>query len=260
MLKIFRRLQGYTADRAANSARKRVARVPRGSRVYAIGDIHGRADLLAQLHGMIAADAADYRGRKVVVYLGDYIDRGSDSKGVIDLLIDAPIEGFEAVYLRGNHEAWLLDFLDNVAVGAAWLFNGGNATIQSYGIERPVGGDARARLTTTQAALVEKLPATHRTFLQNLVLSHEERDYCFVHAGVAPGVPLAEQTADDLLWIREEFLDSDGDFGKVIVHGHTVVPEPEFRWNRIGIDTGAFSTGRLTCLVLDGEDRRLLFT
>lgn len=240
-------------------ARSRRAQAPAGSRVYAVGDIHGRADLLAALHRMIGDDAAARPvSRRVVVYVGDYIDRGPDSRAVIDILLDAPLAGFASVHLLGNHEAFLLDFLDDSAVGPDWLFNGGAETLASYGVESPWPfGDPPDRM---QTELRRRLPARHLTFLRDLRLSHVEGDYLFVHAGVRPGVPLDRQARRDLLWIRGEFLDSDADLGKVVVHGHSIADEPEQRANRIGIDTGAYMTGRLTCLVLEGAERRFLAT
>jgi len=240
-------------------ARFHRAQAPAGSRVYAIGDIHGRADLLAALHRMICDDAAARPvARHVVVYVGDYIDRGPDSRAVIDLLLDAPLAGFESVHLLGNHEAFLLEFLDDAGAGPDWLFNGGAETLASYGVESPWPfGDPPDRM---QAEFRRRLPARHLTFLRDLRLSHVEGGYLFVHAGVRPGVPLDRQERHDLLWIRDEFLDSGADLGKVVVHGHSIADEPERRRNRIGIDTGAYMTGRLTCLVLEGADRRFLAT
>jgi len=236
--------------------------VPPGTAVYAIGDIHGRLDLLTDLLGRIAADPE--RGeaeRKVIVCLGDYVDRGAHSAGVIDLLLDRIPPGFEVVTLLGNHERLMIEFLDDVRRGPLWLRNGGDATLESYGLE--VGDDAdldARRLLALQAAFREYLPARHLEFLQSLKLAHAEGDYVFVHAGVRPGVPLAAQQEEDLIWIRELFLNSTADHGAVVVHGHTIRPEPEFRPNRIGIDTGAYFTGHLTCLALEGTKRRIIST
>jgi serine/threonine protein phosphatase 1 len=235
--------------------------VPEGSRVYAIGDIHGRLDLLQAMHGLIAEDAGGFSGaRKALVYLGDYIDRGMDSKAVIDLLIDAPLVGFEHVYLKGNHEQALLNFMDGTMLALDWMSYGGDATLYSYG----VGFKGRRMDPDSHMELLKKfhvnLPGHHADFYRGLALTHGEGDYLFAHAGVRPGVPLGEQTATDILWIRNEFLDCDEDFGKVIVHGHSIMPEPEVKTNRIGIDTGAFATGRLSCLVLEGEAQRFLTT
>jgi serine/threonine protein phosphatase 1 len=233
---------------------------PPGSRVYAIGDIHGRADLLAELHDAIRADAAGAPARRVVVYLGDYVDRGLQSRMVIDALLGDPLPGFERVHLKGNHEAALLDFLADASVGPGWMQYGGGATLTSYGASPPAADAAEAAYAAAQRELARCLPADHLAFLQSLPLCHEEADYFFVHAGVRPGVALHAQSADDLMWIRGEFLDCKEPFERIVVHGHTITDEPEVRPNRIGIDTGAFATGRLTCLVLEGMERRFLST
>ncbi len=243
------------------------ARVPDGVRVYAIGDVHGRADLLGELYALITADAAAAAGaagapqhEKIVVHLGDYVDRGDDSRGVIEVLLDPPLAGFERVFLSGNHEALMLRFLDDIDIGPLWFDNGAAATLLSYGV--PLAGplSREATLHVAQRELNERLPDRHLAFLRELRSSHEIGDYFFVHAGVRPGVALEAQAEDDLLWIREEFLGSDADHGRVVVHGHSVRPEVEYRPNRIGIDTGAYATGVLTCLALEGAGRRLLQT
>ncbi len=240
----------------------RQSTVPAGSRVYAIGDIHGRLDLLARLHDLISADAAAASAqRKVVVYLGDYVDRGPDTRGVVDLLMRKPLAGFEHIHLLGNHEDYLLQFLENPAVGPHWCSFGGIETLVSYGVRPPSPFLVRAaEYETARQALAERIPPAHVEFMRDLRLTHQEGDYFFAHAGVKPGVALASQQAKDLLWIRDEFLDNDDDFGACVVHGHTIVEAPEERPNRIGIDTGAFATGRLTALVLDGTARRFIQT
>ncbi len=230
-------------------------RIPDGLLLYAIGDIHGRLDLLGRLHQIIRQDA-DGRGARdrVIVYLGDYVDRGPDSAGVIDLLIEPPLPGFRRIALRGNHEAFLLRFLEDPSVGADWLFYGGIETVASYGVE------FSADLASLRQHLLRALPATHRRFLEGLALMHEEGDYAFVHAGVRPGIPLAWQSDEDLVWIRSDFLNSPCIHEKIIVHGHSITRSPEVMPNRIGIDTGAFMTGQLTSLVLEGNSRRFLTT
>jgi len=234
---------------------------PEDARVYVIGDIHGRYDLLRRLRAQIVEDAEGAAvSRKVVVYLGDYVDRGDSSKQVIELLIAAPLDGFESVFLSGNHEAMMLGFLDDPSVGAMWLHNGGDATLFSYGVGIGSGANAEQRMIAMQAGLRAKLPDSHLAFLRALRPYHAEGDYLFVHAGIQPGVPVKEQTAEALFWIREEFLYSREDHGHCVVHGHTIVSEPEFRPNRIGIDTGAFFTNTLTCLVLERTDQRILHT
>lgn len=235
---------------------------PAGTAVYAIGDIHGRADLLAELHAGIAANAARRPAtRRVLVYLGDYVDRGPDVAGVIDTLLDRVPEGFEPVYLIGNHERMMLDFLDDVTCGPLWLRNGGERTLASYGIDyEPSETPDLQRLRGLQGVLRYRLPRRHLEFLQSLQLFHIEGDYAFAHAGIRPGVPFEAQEENDLLWVRGLFLRSTRDHGKVVVHGHTIVPEPEVLSNRIGIDTGAWYTGRLTSLALEGTERQLIAT
>jgi serine/threonine protein phosphatase 1 len=239
-----------------------VATVPDGTRVYAIGDVHGRLDLLRDLHQQIRDHGREYPvDRRVVVHIGDYIDRGYQSRQTIDYLLDSPLAGFDMVYLQGNHERTLLEFLEDLSVGPSWLRYGGRETLFSYGLEwdrdPEEGEDALRRI---QDNLRTALPDHHRRFLSALPLMYEEGDYLFVHAGVRPGVPLERQRPEDLLWIRDEFLRSDADHGKVIVHGHSISEEPVLRANRVGIDTGAFATGRLTCLVLEGNQRSFLST
>jgi serine/threonine protein phosphatase 1 len=246
------------------SRKKAAAKIPcapENSRVYAVGDIHGRLDLLHDLQRQIADDAADAEGKRcVVVYLGDYIDRGDQSSAVINCLIDEPIAGCEQICLMGNHEEMLLTFLEDPSIGSMWMFNGGDATLLSYGCGTQGEATAEGRLMGIQRSLREKLPEHHLAFLRALRLYHIEGGYAFVHAGIAPKRPIEKQVSRDLLWIRSEFLQSKLDHGHCIVHGHTIYDEPDFQSNRIGIDTGAFRTGVLTCLVLDGEEQRLLKT
>jgi len=235
--------------------------VPPDTCLYAVGDIHGRTDLLRALHRLIAEDAARRNaGRKVIVYLGDLVDRGRDSRGVIDMLLASPMPGFDCVHLRGNHEDALLHFLEDIAAGPGWFAFGGEETVASYGVRRPLPSEDEEELRRVQREFRLALPAAHRKFLEGLKLSHAEGDYFCVHAGVKPGVPLDQQDGHDLMWIREEFLASKEDFGKVVVHGHTITREPELKRNRIGIDTGAFATNRLTCLAVEGTERTILQT
>lgn len=237
------------------------ARVPTGARVYAIGDIHGRLDLLTRLHDMIRRDA-DTSGaaRLVLVYLGDYVDRGADSFGVIEKLATRPLDGFECVYLKGNHEELMLRFMADGSMARAWLGNGGGATLKSYGVSTLGILLGESGFQRMRAKLDRTIPDVHRAFYRDLRLQHVEGDYLFVHAGVRPGVPLAEQEAEDLMWIRQDFLNAEDDFGKIVVHGHSITAKPEVKSNRIGIDTGAFRSDCLTCLVLDGATRRFLDT
>jgi len=243
-------------------SRMSVASTPPETRVYAVGDIHGRLDLLLRLQELIAADAARAPARRrVLVYIGDYIDRGPSSAGVLDLLLDRPLPGFQIVHLLGNHEDTMLRFPDDMTVGPSWLTYGGTQTLASYFIEVSAGSWRDEReLRRLQDEVRQRVPRRHVEFMQDLPLTHVEGDYLFVHAGVRPGIPLEEQERDDLLWIRDEFLQSTEDHGRIVVHGHTISEAPDQQPNRIGIDTGAFHTGHLTCVVLDGASRAFLHT
>jgi serine/threonine protein phosphatase 1 len=238
------------------------AQTPPGLRLYAIGDVHGRTDLLAAMHQRIARDldrrpVADWR----VIHLGDYVDRGPDSAGTLGLLCDYQDAG-HANFLLGNHDKFLLDFLVDPE-GAdvdLWIVNGAIATLDSFGIDGirmvySVEDDFRSRLHDALTAAIRPQVVEFLGGLQTIL---HYGDYAFVHAGVRPDVALDEQAERDLLWIREPFLRSNADHGAVIVHGHTPVDAVEVRPNRIGIDTGAVFSGNLTCLVLEGEDRALL--
>jgi serine/threonine protein phosphatase 1 len=229
--------------------------------VYAIGDIHGRADLLGRLHRQIMADAADASSlRKMVVYLGDYVDRGPDSAAVIGMLINDPLEGFERHHLKGNHEAMMIRFLETGDGGEIWLMNGARDTLDSYGIGLSAFGLYHDDLDSLAEAFAAAVPESHRAFLNSLELHHKEGDYLFVHAGVLPGVAIEDQSEHDLIWIRDAFTRTDADFGVVVVHGHTIRNEPEIKANRIGIDTGAWHSNRLTALVLETATRSFLRT
>jgi serine/threonine protein phosphatase 1 len=230
------------------------ARVPDGVCIYAIGDLHGRSDLLDQVLLRIDADlAADPVRRPIHVFLGDYIDRGPDSYGVLDRLIERG-QTHEAVFLKGNHELFLLEFLRDPNKLNQWRQFGGLDTLMSYGVE-PTFKATEAELDLLADALFQAMPATHRDFLRRLETSFSCGDYFFVHAGVRPQLPLDQQREKDLLWIRDEFLRYEHDFGKIVVHGHTPVGEPDIRSNRINIDTGAYATGKLTCLVLERDKK-----
>ena len=237
-----------------------VAEVPPGLRVYAIGDVHGRLDLLAPLYRAIRADLERAApAHSVEIFLGDYIDRGPQSRDVLEWLIASRPATARRVCLMGNHEAMLLDALRGLEEPDLWLGNGGVETMRSYGAN-PVGWFGRDRLRSVWAAFVSGFPEHHRSFLEGLSRSAGYGDYLFVHAGINPARSLADQDPDDLVWIREPFLSSPAAFGKIIVHGHTPVSTPDIRPNRINIDTGAVFTGRLTSLVLEGGTRRFMQT
>ncbi|WP_347338688.1 metallophosphoesterase family protein [Bradyrhizobium guangzhouense] len=225
--------------------------------IYAIGDIHGRIDLVREAFDRIDAELSRDPSRwKVQVFLGDYIDRGPDSASVIEALEKRQRMG-DVVCLRGNHEACLLDFLTNPDTLSSWRQFGGLQTLMSYGLTPSPNPDALERRQLSEQ-LTRDLPAHHLHFLQALPYSLALGDYFFAHAGVRPGVRLDRQREEDLLWIRDDFLLSEENFGKIVVHGHTPVAAPEFLRNRINIDTGAYATGNLTCLKLRGKERKLL--
>lgn len=246
---------GAAALTAPGGPARAAPRVAADSLVYAVGDIHGRLDLLEALHRAIRADAAARPApRRVAVYLGDYLSRGPSSRQVIDCLLAEPLAGFETVRLRGNHEDLLARFLGgDLAAGADWLDYGGVQALASYGL----AADAMT-LPDLRAAFAGVLPAAHRRFVDGLAISHREGDYYFVHAGVVPGVPLAAQPVAERMWIRRRFLESSADHGAVVVHGHSVAASPQWCANRIGIDTGAYASGVLSCLVLRGGEQALL--
>ena len=233
---------------ASNSV---TATVPDGELVYAIGVIHGRMDLLSALLALIGQDAVrSDHANKTLIFLGDYVDRGPDSRGVIERLSEGLPDGFEAHFLKGNHEQFLLDFLQDPKWLAPWRGNGGDPTLLSYGVDVGRLDRVSAPSEAWRAAFAQALPDRHLKFLQGLGLNCVIGDYVFVHAGLRPGVPLSDQVPADLLWIRNEFLDAQEPFGKVVVHGHTPERKPVVRENRIGIDTGAVFTGCLTALRL----------
>lgn len=201
-------------------------------RVYAIGDIHGCYDRLRRL-----LDRIDIHwSRDMLIFLGDYIDRGSHSFEVLDFLIDLKRQYPKTVFLRGNHETMLLDFLSGIRT-LSFVYNGGQQTLDSYHRHAP-----RAEHLT--------IPKEHLDFIDSLVLCHQTEDYIFVHAGLRPGIPVTEQSEEDLLWIREPFISTETDFEKRVVFGHTPFPEPLVKPDKIGIDTGAVYGNRLTCVRL----------
>ena len=235
--------------------------LPEGQLLYAVGDIHGRLDLLQAMLGLIEADARNsaHSKRRTLVFLGDYVDRGPDSRGVVDLLLGNLPREFDAHFLKGNHEAIMLDFLDDPSFLGQWLANGADATFRSYGMDLEELIRKGATPDAWRRAFLASLPEAHRDFFETLELAVAFGDYLFVHAGVRPGVPLEAQDPHDLVWIRAPFLQSNADFGKIVVHGHTPGREPVIRGNRIGIDTGAVFTDRLTALKLEDGSRTLLY-
>lgn len=230
--------------------------VPPGHFVVAIGDVHGRLDLVENLWAQIdAASRLSSARSRTLVFVGDYVDRGPQSRQVVERLLGG-FAGFDTVFLKGNHDETLLQFLADPTIGEAWRNFGGLETLASYGIAHPQGKN----WSQTRSEFAAALPRAHLEFLKNLKLHLTIGDYVFVHAGLKPRVPLEEQSETDLLWIRDEFLDSTVNFGRVVVHGHTPTEAPVVRANRIGIDTGAYMTDNLTAIILEERTRRFLST
>ena len=221
--------------------------LPRGERIYAIGDIHGCLDKLKALHAAIRADLKAYPvAQSLVVHLGDYIDRGPDSAGVVRTLMNFELP---SIFLMGNHEATALAAMDGDGAACTdWLYNGGDAALSSWGLD-PNGPRGAWRP-----------PAEHVAWMRGLRLSYRHGGYLFVHAGIRPGVPLEAQDSEDLIRIRRPFLDSQADHGVIVVHGHTPTRDrlPERHSNRVNLDTGAVYGGPLTCGVFEGEKLEFL--
>lgn len=243
--------------KAMGLAKPAPARLPDNMRAYAIGDIHGCARLLDLMHERIQEDAKDAPADKHVVYLGDYIDRGHDSKGVVERVMKRVPPGFAPHYVKGNHDAALLDFLEDPETYRAWRSFGAADTLLSYGVRPPIY-DSDEQRVAARDALRHALPEDHLAFFHALELKVTLGDYVFVHAGIRPGVSLEGQSEEDLLWIRDEFLSSTQPHEKVVVHGHTPLSGPVRTSNRISVDTGAYATGVLTCAVLEGSTCRFV--
>jgi predicted MPP superfamily phosphohydrolase len=229
-------------------------RIPDGTRIYAVGDIHGRSDLLAPLLARIEKDICDRPLlRPIIVFLGDYIDRGPAPREVINqlALLD---QRREAVFLKGNHEHYLAEFLKDPSTIKDWLRLGGLDTLRSYGLTPQNHLDILEQGLLAASFNVVLSETGHLNFINNLKLSFVCGDFFFVHAGVRPGVSLDHQDEKDLLQIRGDFLRSQSNFGKIVVHGHTPVMKPEVYSNRINLDTGAYATGKLSCLVIENSD------
>lgn len=234
--------------------------VPDGTVVWAVGDIHGRLDLLQPLVEAIVADLrASAATRRVAVFLGDYVDRGPESRGVLSLLAGlSVVEDVEWRFLKGNHEQAMLGFLDDPSTGPEWCEYGGDSALRSYGLRVPELAHRTEAWARVAADLEHKLTARERAFLESLELSVTVGDYFFAHAGARPGLALDRQSAEDLMWIRRPFLDSPAAFERVVVHGHTPTLRAHVDHRRIGIDTKAYDTGVLTALRLEGRERTLL--
>jgi serine/threonine protein phosphatase 1 len=241
------------AQRAWQKAAKhRKPRLPDGICIYAVSDIHGCANQLANVFAAIDDHLSRVRPKRAIqVFLGDYIDRGPASSQVIDMLIDRA-QRHETIFLKGNHEAMLLELLRDPEIFPTFRQYGGLQTLRSYGLTPSVNPDHEEQQALI-GELAKKIPDPHRRFFDDLQLKYLCGDFLFVHAGVRPGIPLPQQKEEDLLWIRDEFLSSNKNFGKFIVHGHTPVLKPDIRPNRINIDTGVYATGILTLLTVQED-------
>lgn len=233
-----------------------------GALIYAIGDIHGRRDLLDLLLERITQDLIHREKQQCsLVFLGDYIDRGPDSKGVIEtVLCLADLNDFDLVCLKGNHEQIMLNFLNDPSVGAAWMVHGGRDTLASYGVDAPSQSADEDQWLRARDALEKAVPKRHIAFLSGLATSYTAGSYFFAHAGVRPGVPLEDQEENDLMWIRKDFINFRQDFPKIVVHGHTPIEEASRFSSRIAIDTGAYLTGRLSAVRLENDTIEFLTT
>lgn len=244
------------------SAKAPIALAPAGVALYVVGDIHGRVDLLLALLRKIAFDAArnETAAQRELIFLGDYVDRGPDSRGVIDLILSTEAESdfWQVTALKGNHEAALLQFLDDPNFWPMWSEFGARETLTSYGVAPPAPGSEETDWLRASRQLNAALPVNHRAFLEGLELTADRGDYLCAHAGVRPGVPLDQQTEEDLLWIRDDFLRSEKRLAKVIVHGHTPAEEAYVGAHRIGVDTGAYATSVLTAIKLKAAEQVLI--
>jgi len=232
--------------------------IPEKLRVYAIGDVHGCLFELERMLGLIYEECLATSLRTQLIFLGDLVDRGPDSAGVVDRLQRGDLPGDEHIFLMGNHEETMLHVWDGHSdLIAGWLRYGGTQTLESYGMSRSeifkLGVDLPKRMR-------EVVPVRHIDFLRSFQDQLQVGDYLFVHAGIRPGLAFEQQEASDLRWIRDAFLSDERDHGAMVVHGHTISDSPDHRFNRIGIDTGCYASGRLTALVLEGTERRFLDT
>lgn len=228
--------------------------------IYAIGDVHGRLDLLRRLEEKIVADSTSHAGAKLIIMLGDYVDRGPDSAGVISHLIQPPPAGFERICLAGNHDVAMLNYLEGRLPLEGWLGMGAAQTLYSYGIDPERLSVLYRKPAEIDVHVKADIPSAHTDFLRSLPVMVQSRRCVFVHAGIRPGIPLDAQTDEDLMNIRQGFLDAPEPFDRWIIHGHTRVKFPRAKGRRLSIDTGAFATGRLTALRVMGRRGHLIFS
>lgn len=235
-----------------------IATVGAGKRVWAIGDIHGCADLLQALLAQVFAMQSILAPARIV-FLGDYVDRGPGSRDVIETLIELKtFANVEASFIRGNHDYMMQEFLRQPQVGQAWLAMGAGPALLSYGVEPPRNPASPSQWRETWARFNDTVPQSHRDFLAALEPSVQEGDYFFTHAGVRPGKSIARQKPTDLMWIRNAFLNDKRRLDKIVVHGHTVTSAPHSDHRRVGVDTGAYASGELTAVCIDAAERHFL--
>ena len=228
------------------------------NQIFAVGDIHGCKDLLDNIHQKIIKASKDKKGEKLIIYIGDYIDRGPDIKGTIQTLIDFNPANFKKIFLLGNHEQMLLEFIsENKNNPFEWIYNGGSETLESYGIDlsEHIDNDMDLKIDIKiKKKFIQLLPSSHLNFFNQLVLNYTYDDYFFVHAGINPTIPIEMQEKETMIWTREEdFFKPTMKYEKIIVHGHTPKEKIEKFPYRINIDTGSFYSGNLSCLLIENE-------
>ncbi|MER8581813.1 serine/threonine protein phosphatase [Mesorhizobium sp. M1423] len=228
--------------------------------VYAIGDVHGCYKELRSLEQKIRLDSASFEGRKLIIMLGDYVDRGPQSARVLDHLLAPPLQGFQRICLAGNHEVVMLNYLDGILSRESWLAIGGLQTLFSYGVDPSRMADLYGSSEEVDKRIREIIPADHISFMRALPVMVCSAKFVFVHAGIRPGIDLAAQDEDDLLNIRSDFFEAAHLLDRYVVHGHTPVEVPKLEGRRLGIDTGAFQTGQLAALRIVDNRARLIFS
>ena len=235
------------------------------SQVFAVGDIHGCKDLLDDIHSKIVKASKDKKGEKLIIYLGDYIDRGPDIKGTIQTLIDFNPPHFKKIFLLGNHEQMLLEFISKSRNSPfVWIYNGGSETLGSYGMDlsEHIDNDMDLNIDIKiKKKFIKLLPSSHLNFFNQLVINYTYDDYFFVHAGINPNIPIKMQEKETMIWTREEaFFKPTMQYSKIIVHGHTAKEKIEKFPYRINLDTGSFYSGKLSCLLIEGKQLSFLDT
>ncbi|WP_127144988.1 metallophosphoesterase family protein [Pelagibacterium montanilacus] len=241
-----------------NAERPRLKAAGRPARIYAIGDVHGYLERLVELERHILDDGTDCAGERWIVMIGDYVDRGPQSAQVLDHLLAPLPKGWHRICLCGNHELAMLSALSDHRAFRHWLRLGGESTLRSYGLDAKSVHEVERDWIGARSRLLRAIPAAHRRFLQTLPVMLETPDHIFVHAGLRPGVPTARQSEEDMVWIRDAFLESDHDFGRCVVHGHTPVKEAQIGRGRINLDSGVYIGGVLSAVRIEAGTARVL--